>query len=207
MISYTQMLAELQNFCSQSQTGTVLISTAGGSTGKFGLVNGKITGVMFANQRGLHALDLVKSCSNVDLSFWKGKSIVPADADLPLTSEILTALKNGAVTNRSAATPAAKPNNNSAPYDGDAERGTAPAPGSDNRLPGPADLRVILETELTRSIGPVASVYIERYAAQINSVRTYQQLVQLLRTLAGKAVSQQTASEFVERVLANIRSS
>jgi hypothetical protein len=53
----------------------------------------------------------------------------------------------------------------------------------------------------------VASVYIERYAAQINSVRTYQQLVQLLRTLAGKAVSQQTASEFVERVLANIRSS
>jgi hypothetical protein len=167
--------------------------------------------VVFANQRGPRALDLVKSCSELDLSFWKGKSIVPADPDLPPTGEILTSLKNGAITRPNGADPhytsaPAAPAVNKPQKPVETERSPLPSAGSDTPLPAPAALRVILETELTRSIGPVAAVYIERYASQINSVRNHHQLTQLLRVLAGKAASPQTASEFFERVLVNLRS-
>lgn len=208
MISYAQMVAELQNFCSQSQTGTVLISTAGGSSGKFGLINGKISGVTFANQRGRGALDLIRNCDNVDISFWKGKSIVPADSDLPSTPQILQGLENGHANGRmppaSAPEPAVADTRSRA---AESERIKPRISGPGFSLPPASELRTILETELTRSIGPVALVYIERYAGQINSIRSYDELVQLLQVLAGKSANSQTASDFLERVLNTLRSS
>lgn len=194
MISYEQMLAELQSFCDQSQTGTLLIATDQGASGKLGLVNGKIIGVTFTNQRGLKALDLLKTFAKFDISFWKGKPVVSNDADLPATSDIFTILHTEPAVNEVRQT-----QNQQSKVDSEQFNGLYIS--SSFRFPEADELTRILETELTRSIGPVASIYIERYQQQIRAVQSKNQLQDLLQSLAGKSANPDTAAEFCERVL------
>jgi hypothetical protein len=206
MISYEQLIEQLQGFCDQSQTGTMLISADNGSAGKIGIINGKVIGITFANRNGQQALEVVKGCKSVDVSFWKGKSIVAVDPDLPATTEILKILR-GPPSNHT-------PVNSTRPGARDVKQSSLDieqfAPTlytSDLVLPGTDALKRLLQVELTRSIGPVASVYIERYQTRIDSIRNKEQFIQLLQLLAGKTANLETAAEFFERVINNMRAS
>ena len=124
------------------------------------------------------------------------------DVDLPSTVNILAMLRTEPANNtlRQTSTLSQSPPQSLVDMDAFAHLLYSPS----FKLPRAYELARILDTELTRSIGPVASIYIERYQNQIDTIHSKDQLIELLQSLAGKSANPDTAAEFCERVLSSL---
>ena len=142
MLSFPEVLSELERLCAERRTGFVLVRPSGAKLARITLEDGEIVFVSYQDRTGVEALDLLSGLDSAQLDFIEGLGGT-AKADLPSTAEILAALAG-------------------ARSPGGVHPGTPPAASVRSRA-GAIDARSrsILEATLADYIGPMASMVCE----------------------------------------------
>jgi len=90
MLTYPQLVAEIQRLSSEGQTGTIFIRSDDGHLVRIVLNEGKITYVVFdTKQRGYDAIPLIQKIRKGRLQFAEGVFETAQETPLPSTSDII----------------------------------------------------------------------------------------------------------------------
>jgi len=177
LLSYRELLNELQQLLSQRTKGVMFISTLDNHAVQIGIDKGQIIGCRFRFKRGKEALPLIMDMEAGHYSFTSGPSGSP-DNSLPPTDTLLQIL---ASTNNK--TPA------DMPIQGNTELAAVPA---------------LIATELALYLGPIATILVEDYLDENGPVRDNGALKGMITALASEIADQGKRKEFFQHVLSKL---
>lgn len=157
LVTYGELLKNLQQLCKERRIGTLFIATAGNATASFTLLGGEIVGISHRALRGRDALLLIKTIGLSRNAFAEGK-VADTDPDLPPTAEILEFIGSP---------PSAPPPPAARPSRFNAER-----------------VQLVLETELVEYLGPMAKVICREHVHKAGALASTADLRRLIDGLA-----------------------
>lgn len=155
-MSYRQLMTELGILCAAMRTGTMFIATTDNHSARIGLRQGDVVSLVFRTQRGLEALDHIRKITAGRWSFSDAVVDKAAQADLPRAADLLALL-----VGEESPLPAPPP---ASPLAAAPRAPAAAAPPPHH--PQLARAQVVIESELTEYVGPIAPVLCREHIAR-----------------------------------------
>jgi len=177
LLSYRELIVELQRLLSDRSVGIMFISTMDNHAIHIGVKKGQIIGCRFRFKRGADALPLILEMEAGRYSFTPG-SPGPADSQLPATEQLLDMLTH---------------TKQNSPTD-------MPIQVANDLT----ELPNIVSDELTRYVGPIAAVLVEDYLDESGPVRDSGALQKLITSMASEITDERKRDEFTKAVVGKL---
>ena len=194
MLSYFQIISELQALCKARQSGTLFIKTQDNKSARFSLEEGDIVGCCYRQSKGYDALPQILAIESGTVSFNDHGPLGTEHPVLPKTAELLAMLTQKDVSR-------------SLPSSGvrGLSSSTSAKSGSLNSKNDVifSEMSVIL----TEYVGPMASVLFSGYANEKDKIMSdVVDFEQMIDDIAGQIGNPKESEEFKTRILDMVNS-
>jgi hypothetical protein len=185
LLTYDELMDELQSLCADKRTGTMFIVTDVQHTVRFSMSNGDITGLAYRLQSGMDALSKIMQMNGGKYHFADGIFSTMQEAGFPDTRELIQTFRN-------------KSSN------------IIPAPSSSKSKTSSAIPQVdshaisLITTELTEFLGPFASMSIDDYRDEHLQIQSKQEIRAMIDTLAVEIDNHSDALQFKKNIMAKL---
>jgi hypothetical protein len=199
-VPYAELLSELGRLCAAKRTGTMFIATTDNQSARIGLRQGDIISLVFRTQRGLEAIDRIRTITAGRFTFSDTVVDRVASADLLPTSDLLSLLAG----NDAASTVPTAPNPPARPPD-TATRPAAPAPPQAGTSPELVKAQAVIEAELTEFVGPIAPLLCRGHITKAAAAGPPLDLPALVEAVAREIGDRAKEDRFKQQALARLR--
>lgn len=194
MLSYFQIITELQGLCKAGQSGTLFIKTQDNKSARFSLEEGEIVGCCYRQTKGYDALPQILAIESGTVSFNEHGPLGTEHPALPKTAELLSMLTQKEVSGMGASS---------------AGLGSSSGTGFKSEALNSKNDVIFSEmkTILTEYVGPMATVLFSGYANEKDKIMSdVVEFEHMIDDIAAQIGNPKESDEFKTRILDMVNS-